>query len=116
MRNGDATTGRGSQFLSRIYTGDSGWVVCPMASLATFKWFMVWDFLSLTFHFDPVFVRGTCVACFDGTRAMGHGSPDVCSMTIPKCVVVIVICSVLTHSWNKCQGTVNVQSCLLHAV
>ena len=28
---------------------------------------------------------------------MEHGSPDVCSMTIPKCVVVIVICSVVTH-------------------
>ena len=24
---------------------------------------------------------------------MGFGSPDVCSMTIPKCVVVIVICA-----------------------
>ena len=47
---------------------------------------------------------------------MAHGSLDVCSMTIPKCVVVIVICSVLTHSWNTGQGTVHVQSCLLHAV
>ena len=45
---------------------------------------------------------------------MAHGSPDVCSMTTPKCVVVI--CSVLTHSWNTCQGTVHVQPCLLHAV
>ena len=36
-------------------------------------------------------------------------------MTIPKCVVVIVICSVLTHSRNTCQGTVHVQSCLLNA-
>ena len=46
---------------------------------------------------------------------MAHGSLDVCSMTIPKCVVVIVICSVLTRSWNTCQGTVHVQSCLLRA-
>ena len=52
-------------------------------------------------------VLGSC-PCFDGTRAMAHGSLDVCSMTIPKCVVVIVICSVLTHSWNTCQGTVHV--------
>ena len=28
---------------------------------------------------------------------MAHGSLDVCSMTIPKCVVGIVICSVLTQ-------------------
>ena len=47
---------------------------------------------------------------------MGRGSPDVCSMTIPKCIVGMVICSVLTHNWNTCQGTVHVQSCLLHAV
>ena len=32
---------RGSRFLSLIYTGDSGWVVCPEALFA--KWFMALD-------------------------------------------------------------------------
>ena len=35
---------------------------------------------------------------------MAHGSLDVCSMTIPKCVVVIVICSVLTHKLEHGPG------------
>ena len=73
-------------------------------------------FLSLTFQFDVSSFCSRGMRCLlDGTRAMEHGSPDVCSMTIFKCVVVMVICSVLTHSWNTCQGTVHVQSCLLHA-
>ena len=41
--------------------------------------------------------HGGCVACFEGTTVTGHVSPDICIMVSPSCIIVIVICSVLTH-------------------
>ena len=56
------------------------------------KWFMDLDSLrSLSILKSLVFDRRTCVVCFDGIRVMGFGSPGVCSMTVFKCVVFIVI-------------------------
>ena len=55
---------------------------------------------------------GTCVACFDSTTVTGHVLPD-CFMVSPSCIIVIVICSVLAHSRNTCQGAVHVQLCSL---
>ena len=45
---------------------------------------------------------GACVACFDSTTDTGHVPPDFCFMVSPSCIIVVVICSVLTHricSW-----------------
>ena len=42
---------RGSRFLSLIYTGDSGWVVCPVALFAIFKVVHGFEFLSFDFPF-----------------------------------------------------------------
>ena len=40
---------RGSRFLPLIYTGDSGWVVCPVAFLRDFKVVHGFEFLSFDF-------------------------------------------------------------------
>ena len=56
---------------------------------------------------------GACVARFDSTTVTRHVPRDICFMVSPSRIIVIVICSVLTHSGNTRQGTVNVQSCSL---
>ena len=40
---------------------------------------------------------GACVASFDSTTDTGHALPDICFMVSPSCIIVMVICSVLTH-------------------
>ena len=40
---------------------------------------------------------GACVACFDNTTVTGRVPPDTCFMVSPSCIVVTVICSVLTY-------------------
>ena len=40
---------------------------------------------------------GACVASFDSTTVTGHALPDICFMVSPSCIIVMVICSVLTH-------------------
>ena len=43
-----------------------------------------------------------CVACFDSTTATRPVLPDICFMVSPSCIIVIVICSVLTHRLCLC--------------
>ena len=42
---------------------------------------------------------GACVACSDSTTVTGHVHRDICFMVSPSRIIVMVICSVLTHSW-----------------
>ena len=52
-------------------------------------------------------------ACFDSTAVTGHVLLDICFVVSPSRIIVNVVCSILTHSRNTCQGTVHVQLCSL---
>ena len=52
-------------------------------------------------------------ACFDSTTVTEHVLLDICFVVSPSRIIVNVICSILTHSRNTCQGTVHVQLCSL---
>ena len=51
---------------------------------------------------------------FDSTTVTGHVLPDICFMVSPSCIIVIVICSVLTH--RLCLWLVSILRFFLPAV
>ena len=70
--------------------------------------------LHLDFFLDR---QGACVcsvslARFDSTTVTGHVFPDICFMTSSSRIIVVVICSVLTHRLCVCLVSILLPFCL----